>query len=78
MSAIRASLLFRNIKQVTVIRQNLKSTMVYQVDKTAAQKLIDRQVAKNKELQKFWAVSFSLRFSINYKFCINMYFVWLG
>ncbi len=57
MSAVRVSQLFRNGKQVNVIRQNLKSTMVYQVDKTAAQKLIDRQVAKNKELQKFWAVS---------------------
>ncbi len=57
MSAVRVSQLFRNTKQVNVIRQNLKSTMVYQVDKTAAQKLIDRQVAKNKELQKFWAVS---------------------
>jgi len=59
MSAVRVSQLFRNAKQVNVIRQNLKSTMVYQVDKTAAQKLIDRQVAKNKELQKLWAVSLS-------------------
>lgn len=29
--------------------------MVYQVDKTGAQKWMEKQTAKNRELQKFWA-----------------------
>lgn len=58
MSAARASVLFRNARQmVNVSRQNFKSTMVYQVDKTGAQKWMEKQTAKNRELQKFWAVS---------------------
>ena len=52
------SLLFKGVRQ-TLSKQskNFKSTMVYEVDRTASQKFLDKQIAKNKDLQKFWAVN---------------------
>lgn len=51
----KASLLFKSARQVMVKPRSFKSTMIYEVDKTASQKFLEKQIAKNKKLQDFWA-----------------------
>ena len=54
------SLLFRRVGQVAARN---KSTFVYEADKSFGQRWLEKQVKKQKDLQKFWAVSlFSRKF----------------
>ncbi len=52
----KSSILFNRIKNI-MVKPRMKSTLVYEVDKTSAQKWIESRVAKIKETQKFHAVS---------------------
>lgn len=54
MSAARGSILFNRFRQV--VSRN-KSTFVYEADKTAAQRWVEKNVKKQQNLQKMYAVS---------------------
>jgi hypothetical protein len=56
MSVQKSSLLFNRVKQM-LVKPRMKSTLVYEVDKTSAQKWLEGRIVKIKETQKFHAVS---------------------
>ena len=51
----KSSILFNRVKQV-LVKPRMKSTLVYEVDKTAAQRFMEGRIAKLKETQNFHAV----------------------
>ena len=51
----KSSILFNRVKQV-LVKPRMKSTLVYEVDKTAAQRFMESRIAKLKEAQNFHAV----------------------